>query len=138
MADFRWAYIGSGGIAKSTAMNIKKGNHKIVSVYSRTYSKAKEFAEKYGAEAFEDFENVLYMASAIRSEGVVPEQSWCEKAVYSAVQLALSRELPGESSKAQQLLSVYWQLGFDSNKENLEKLQYQVRERQKLLKKRSR
>jgi hypothetical protein len=89
-------------------------------------------------KAFEDFENVLYMASAIRSEGVVPEQSWCEKAVYSAIQLALSRALPGESRKAQQLLSVYWQLGFDSNKENLEKLQYQVNERQKLLKKRSR
>ena len=89
-------------------------------------------------KAFEDFENVLYMATAIRSEGVIPEQTWCEKAVYSAVQLALSRALPGESVKAQQLLSVYWQLGFDSNKENLLKLQNQVREKQKLLRKRSR
>ena len=89
-------------------------------------------------KAFEDFENVLYMASAIRSEGVVPEQSWCEKAVYSAIQLALSRALPGESGKAQQLLSVYWQLGFDSDNENLKELQKQVRERQKLLRKRSR
>ncbi len=89
-------------------------------------------------KAFEDFENVLYMASALRREGYVPEQSWCEKALYSAVQLALSRALPGESAKAQQLLSVYWQLGFDKNGENLKKLQYQIRERQKLLKKRSR
>lgn len=59
MAPFRWAYIGSGSIAKSTAMNIKKGNHKIVSVYSRTYSKAKEFAEKYGATVCEDYESAV-------------------------------------------------------------------------------
>ena len=89
-------------------------------------------------KAFEDFENVLYMASALRREGYIPEQSWCEKALYSAVQLALSRALPGEGAKAQQLLSVYWQLGFDRKRENFEKLQNQIRERQKLLKKRSR
>ena len=59
MAPFRWAYIGSGSIAKSTAMNIKKGNHKIVSVYSRTYSKAKEFAEKYGATVCADYESAV-------------------------------------------------------------------------------
>ena len=88
-------------------------------------------------KAFEDFENVLYMASALRREGYIPEQSWCEKALYSAVQLALSRALPGEGAKAQQLLSVYWQLGFDRKRENFEKLQNQIRERQKLLKKRS-
>lgn len=64
MSEFRWAYIGSGGIAKSTAMNIKKGNHKIVSVYSRTYEKAKAFAEKYDATAYEDF------ASAVNRDDV--------------------------------------------------------------------
>lgn len=59
MADFRWAYIGSGSIAKNTAMNISKGNHRIVSVYSRTYEKAKVFAEKYGAVAYKDFESAV-------------------------------------------------------------------------------
>ncbi len=59
MADFRWAYIGSGGIAKSTAMNIKKGNHKIVSVYSRTYDKAKAFANKHNAVAYDNFEDAV-------------------------------------------------------------------------------
>lgn len=59
MAEFRWAYIGSGGIAKSTAMNIKKGNHRIVSVYSRTYEKAKAFAEKYDAQVFTTFEDAV-------------------------------------------------------------------------------
>ena len=59
MAEFRWAYIGSGGIAKSTAMNIKKGNHRIVSVYSRTYEKAKSFADKYNAQVCTNFEDAV-------------------------------------------------------------------------------
>lgn len=59
MAEFRWAYIGSGSIAKNTAMNISKGNHRIVSVYSRTFKKAKDFAEKYGAVAYKDFESAV-------------------------------------------------------------------------------
>ncbi len=59
MTDFRWAYIGSGSIAKNTAMNISKGNHKIVTVYSRTFQKAKDFAEKYGATAYEDFDSAV-------------------------------------------------------------------------------
>ena len=56
MEKFRWAYIGSGGIAHSTAREITKGNHEIVSVYSRNKQKAEAFAEKYGAEAFDSFE----------------------------------------------------------------------------------
>ncbi len=59
MTEFRWAYIGSGSIAKNTAMNIKKGNHKIVSVYSRTYKKAKAFADKYNAQVFTSFEDAV-------------------------------------------------------------------------------
>ncbi len=49
---FRWAYIGSGNIAKQTARQITKGGHKITAVYSRSYEHACEFAKKYGAEAF--------------------------------------------------------------------------------------
>ncbi len=59
MTGFRWAYIGSGSIAKNTAMNISKGNHRIVSVYSRTFEKAKAFAEKHGAIAYKDFESAV-------------------------------------------------------------------------------
>lgn len=40
MSKFRWAYIGSGNIANSTAKEIVKGNHVITSVYSRKLSKA--------------------------------------------------------------------------------------------------
>lgn len=59
MKKFRWAYIGSGSIAKSTARDIARGNHCIVSVYSRNFEKAKEFASKYNATAFESFENAV-------------------------------------------------------------------------------
>ncbi len=59
MDKFKWAYIGSGNIAKSTAHNIIKGNHEISAVYSRNYEKAKSFAEKYNAHVFTDFESLL-------------------------------------------------------------------------------
>lgn len=59
METFRWAYIGSGNIAGSTARDITKGNHTIVSVYSRNAKRAKDFANKYGAAAFEDFDKAV-------------------------------------------------------------------------------
>lgn len=59
MEKFRWAYIGSGGIAHSTAREITKGNHSVVSVYSRNRQKADAFAEKYGAEAFGSFDEAV-------------------------------------------------------------------------------
>lgn len=59
MGKFRWAYIGSGGIAYSTAKQITKGNHEIVSVYSRTKEKAEAFAEKYGAKSYDSFEEAV-------------------------------------------------------------------------------
>ncbi|MCD7796535.1 MAG: Gfo/Idh/MocA family oxidoreductase [Clostridiales bacterium] len=59
MEKIRWAYIGSGNIANSTAKDITKGEHIITSVYSRNYEKAKSFADKYNAEAFEDFESAV-------------------------------------------------------------------------------
>lgn len=59
MEKFRWAYIGSGGIAHSTAREITKGNHEIVSVYSRNKEKAEVFARKYGAKAYGSFEEAV-------------------------------------------------------------------------------
>lgn len=59
MQKFRWAYIGSGNIANSTAKDIIKGNHIITSVYSRNYEKAKAFAQKYNAAAYRDFEEAV-------------------------------------------------------------------------------
>lgn len=59
MEKFKWAYIGSGNIAGSTARDITKGNHKITAVYSRNAKKAKDFAKKYGATFFDDFDKVI-------------------------------------------------------------------------------
>ena len=59
MSKFRWAYVGSGNIAKSTARSITKGNHEITAVYSRNYEKASNFASKYKAEVFKDFDEML-------------------------------------------------------------------------------
>lgn len=59
MEKFRWAYIGSGSIANSTARDIIKGNHRIVSVYSRNIKKARTFADKFGADALNDFDSAV-------------------------------------------------------------------------------
>ena len=59
MSKFKWAYVGSGNIAKSTARNIVKGDHEIAAVYSRNHEKAKAFASKYKAKAYEGFEEML-------------------------------------------------------------------------------
>lgn len=59
MANFRWAYVGSGNIAKSTARSITKGEHSIAAVYSRNAEKAKSFASKYGAKEFDSIDEML-------------------------------------------------------------------------------
>lgn len=56
---FRWGYVGSGSIAASTAKNILKGNHEVTAVYGRSFNKVKAFAERFGAEAYENFEDFL-------------------------------------------------------------------------------
>lgn len=59
MDKFRWAYIGSGNIAKSTAKSIEKGNHIITAVYGRNKEKVEAFAKKHGARAYEDFDKAV-------------------------------------------------------------------------------
>ena len=59
MEKFRWAYIGSGSIAHSTAKDIVKGNHKIVSVYGRSFDRVKSFADKFGADAYDNFDKAV-------------------------------------------------------------------------------
>ena len=59
MSKFRWAYIGSGNIAKSTAKSIEKGEHIITAVYGRNKEKVESFAKKHGARAYDDFEKCV-------------------------------------------------------------------------------
>lgn len=60
MEKFRWAYIGSGNIAYSTARQITTDGHEIVSVYSRNFEKAKTFAEKFSAKAYDSFDEAVF------------------------------------------------------------------------------
>lgn len=64
MSKTKWLYVGSGNICSSTARSITKGDHQIVGVYSRNYEKASAFAQKYGAKAFESFEDALKNSGA--------------------------------------------------------------------------
>lgn len=59
MKSFRWAYVGSGNIAKSTARSITRGEHTITIVYSRNAEKAAAFAKKYGAQTVDSFDALL-------------------------------------------------------------------------------
>ena len=57
---FRWAFVGAGIMAKTAAEAIKKsGRHDIVSVYTRTYKNAQNFAAKYGATAYQTLEEAV-------------------------------------------------------------------------------
>ena len=81
MEKFRWAYIGSGNIAKSTARSITKGDHCITAVYSRNAEKAAAFAKKYGAAVFSTFDDLLKSDSFDGVYVATPHTSHLEYAV---------------------------------------------------------
>lgn len=89
MAKFRWAYIGSGSIAESTARSILKGNHLITAVYSRNFSKARAFAEKYSSTAYESFDELLDSGNFDALYIATPHTAHVEYAVE-----ALKRKIP--------------------------------------------
>ena len=84
-------------------------------------------------KALEDYEQTLYLALTVRSFGVVPQQSWCERAAYAAIEIALSEDNSDDTDKAQQLLAVYRQLGYENSERDFQALRRKIRERQKLL-----
>lgn len=81
MENFRWAYIGCGSIAHSTARSILKGNHTITAVYSRTYSKAEIFAKKFGAKAYRTIDELLCCGNIDGVYIATPHTSHVEYAV---------------------------------------------------------
>ncbi len=57
---FRWGIIGTGNIANVVALEIvKSGRHAISAVFSRTYSRAQQFAQKFGATSYAEIEKFL-------------------------------------------------------------------------------
>ena len=62
---FNWCFIGCGKLAHTVAEQMKKhGGHKILTCYTRDFQKCREFADKYGAVAYEN------AAGAISADGV--------------------------------------------------------------------
>lgn len=84
MAKFRWAYIGTGSIADKTAKSILKGDHKIITVYSRNYDKAKAFAAKYDARVCKTAEEAICFESVDAVYIATPHTSHVE---YSLIAL---------------------------------------------------
>lgn len=89
MSKTKWLYIGSGNICSSTARSILKGDHEIVGVYSRNYEKAKAFAEKHSATAFESVEEAILKSGADAMYIGTPHTSHKEYAI-----LALKHKMP--------------------------------------------
>lgn len=68
MKAFGWCFIGAGSIASKVAKELmQSSNNRIVSVWNRTHQKAIEFANAYGAKAYE---NVIDAISDPNVEGV--------------------------------------------------------------------
>lgn len=62
----KWCFIGTGKIANKAARAIlSSGRHEIVSCYTRSFEKAKEFAERYHTTAYETAEEAMLASDAV-------------------------------------------------------------------------
>ena len=88
MEAFGWAYIGNGNIAASTARDILRGSHKIISVYGRNAKKAQAFAQRVGARSFASAKEALTCPGVQGAYIATPHTSHLEYAL-SAMQLGV-------------------------------------------------
>lgn len=65
MSDIKWAVLGTGVIANEMAVALKKIERNIYAVGNRTYSKAVDFAKKYGIEKVYDDYNDMFTDSDV-------------------------------------------------------------------------
>ena len=84
-------------------------------------------------KAIEDYEHVLYSALVLKDSGITPQQTWCDRAAYSAIELALTDDEAEDTGKAQQILSVYRRLGFTNSTRDFKMLRRKILERQKFI-----
>lgn len=60
MDKFRWAYIGCGGIAETTAKELlRSGQHEIAAVWNRTRERAERFSGRYGGQVFDTVDDAV-------------------------------------------------------------------------------
>lgn len=83
MEKFKWVYIGSGNIAKTTAFNIEHGEHEIVAVYSRNFGKAESFAKSHGAKAYATAQEAIAHEGADAVYIATPHNSHIDYAVMA-------------------------------------------------------
>ena len=113
MEKFRWAFIGSGSIARKVASDISKGNHCVVSVYSRNFEKAKQLADRFSAKAYETAEQAI---SAEDVDGVYIATPHTSHVEYSLMALKMHKSVLCEKPVAVSEKEV--QLLIDTAKEN--------------------
>ena len=65
MSNIKWAVLGTGVIANEMAVALKKIGRNIYAVGNRTYSKAVDFAKKYGIEKVYDDYNDMFTDSDV-------------------------------------------------------------------------
>lgn len=65
MSDIKWAVLGTGVIANEMAVALKNIGRNIYAVGNRTYSKAVDFAKKYGIEKVYDDYNDMFTDSDV-------------------------------------------------------------------------
>ena len=96
MEKFGWCFIGTGKLAMQVAAQISaNGKHKIVSCFTRSFDKAKAFAEKFGATAFESAEEAI-TADGVEGVYIVTTHN----AHYRYAKLALELKKPVLCEKA--------------------------------------
>lgn len=59
MDTFKWAYLGAGHIAETTAKELQGGSNEIAAVWNRTFAKAEAFVRKYGGTAYQTPEEAI-------------------------------------------------------------------------------
>ncbi|GEK88256.1 Predicted dehydrogenase [Alkalibacterium putridalgicola] len=86
MKKFGWAYIGCGGIARTTAEElVQTEDNEIVAVWNRTQSKAEAFAEEFGGTVYDTPEEAI---NAPDVEGVYVNVNGDLHAKYTRLSIA--------------------------------------------------
>lgn len=87
---FNWCFIGAGTLANTVAKEIlPSGQHRIAAVYTRNHQKCQNFADKYGAAAYDDAEAAICAPDVDGVYIVTPHTSH-----YQYAKLALSLGKP--------------------------------------------
>ena len=87
--SFKWCFIGAGKLADKVAGQvIASGGHELVSVYTRSPEKGREFAKKHGCRAYESAREAM-TAGGVQAVYVVTPHSSHDEYVKMAIELGI-------------------------------------------------